>query len=582
HSMMDSGQHPKYAEYQSILSHFIREQFESRSAQLSQLPQQIPAQMVHGVTLSTMHGCPPNEIEAICRYMLEEKGLNTFVKLNPTLLGYPRVREILDTCGFDYIGLKEESFEHDLKLEQAISMLQRLTALGQQKQLCFGVKLTNTLGTINHKGALPGEEMYMSGRALFPLSINVAAVLSRAFDGKLPISYSGGASKFNIRDIFDTGIRPITMATDLLKPGGYLRQLECMRELDQSDSWGMTKVDVERLEALAKKAVSMEYTQKHWKAQDRIDAGGPLPMTDCYVAPCVTACAIKQDIPEYIRLLGEQRYADALELIYQRNALPAITGHICDHQCQYNCTRMDYDSALNIRELKKVALEKGWDEYQKRWHKPAGSGSKHPVAVLGAGPAGLSAGYFLARAGYQVTLFEREANAGGVVKNIIPQFRIPAETIQHDIDFVAAHGVKFEFGCDPALTVDKLTQQGFRYVFNGVGTDKNSGVKLAGDNRNVYKSLPFLRSYNRGDKLSLGRHVAVVGAGNTAMDCARAALKVPGVEDVTVIYRRTLNEMPAYREEYEEAVEDGVKFMFLTNPEQFDADGTLTARVMEL
>ncbi|MDN6229042.1 MAG: putative selenate reductase subunit YgfK, partial [Enterobacterales bacterium] len=562
HSMMDSGQHPKYAEYQSILSHFIREQFESRSAQLSQLPQQIPAQMVHGVTLSTMHGCPPNEIEAICRYMLEEKGLNTFVKLNPTLLGYPRVREILDTCGFDYIGLKEESFEHDLKLEQAISMLQRLTALGQQKQLCFGVKLTNTLGTINHKGALPGEEMYMSGRALFPLSINVAAVLSRAFDGKLPISYSGGASKFNIRDIFDTGIRPITMATDLLKPGGYLRQLECMRELDQSDSWGMTKVDVERLEALAKKAVSMEYTQKHWKAQDRIDAGGPLPMTDCYVAPCVTACAIKQDIPEYIRLLGEQRYADALELIYQRNALPAITGHICDHQCQYNCTRMDYDSALNIRELKKVALEKGWDEYQKRWHKPAGSGSKHPVAVLGAGPAGLSAGYFLARAGYQVTLFEREANAGGVVKNIIPQFRIPAETIQHDIDFVAAHGVKFEFGCDPALTVDKLTQQGFRYVFIGVGTDKNSGVKLAGDNRNVYKSLPFLRSYNRGDKLSLGRHVAVVGAGNTAMDCARAALKVPGVEDVTVIYRRTLNEMPAYREEYEEAVEDGVKFMF--------------------
>ncbi|MDN5450565.1 MAG: putative selenate reductase subunit YgfK, partial [Enterobacterales bacterium] len=582
HSMMDSGQHPKYAEYQSILSHFIREQFESRSAQLSQLPQQIPAQMVHGVTLSTMHGCPPNEIEAICRYMLEEKGLNTFVKLNPTLLGYPRVREILDTCGFDYIGLKEESFEHDLKLEQAISMLQRLTALGQQKQLCFGVKLTNTLGTINHKGALPGEEMYMSGRALFPLSINVAAVLSRAFDGKLPISYSGGASKFNIRDIFDTGIRPITMATDLLKPGGYLRQLECMRELDQSDSWGMTKVDVERLEALAKKAVSMEYTQKHWKAQDRIDAGGPLPMTDCYVAPCVTACAIKQDIPEYIRLLGEQRYADALELIYQRNALPAITGHICDHQCQYNCTRMDYDSALNIRELKKVALEKGWDEYQKRWHKPAGSGSKHPVAVLGAGPAGLSAGYFLARAGYQVTLFEREANAGGVVKNIIPQFRIPAETIQHDIDFVAAHGVKFEFGCDPELTVDKLTQQGFRYVFIGVGTDKNSGVKLAGDNRNVYKSLPFLRSYNRGDKLSLGRHVAVVGAGNTAMDCARAALKVPGVEDVTVIYRRTLNEMPAYREEYEEAVEDGVKFMFLTNPEQFDADGTLTARVMEL
>lgn len=589
HNMMDSAQHPKYAEYQHILAEWVKDEgfisqfaLSDQRGALAQLPEHIPAQLVSGITLSTMHGCPPDEIEAICRYMLAEKRLNTFVKLNPTLLGYPRVRSILDSCGFDYVGLKEESFEHDLKLEQAIAMLHRLTALGKQQNLGFGVKLTNTLGAINHKGALPGEEMYMSGRALFPLSINVAAVLSREFNGELPISYSGGASKFNVREIFDTGIRPITMATDLLKPGGYLRLTECMQELDASDSWPMTRIDVDKLQALADKAVSMEYTQKHWKSTDRIDAGGPLPMIDCYVAPCVTACAIKQDIPEYIRLLGEQRYADALELIYQRNALPAITGHICDHQCQYNCTRLDYDSALNIRELKKVALEKGWDEYQRRWHKPAGSGSKRPVAILGAGPAGLSAGYFLARAGYQVTLFEREANAGGVVKNIIPQFRIPAELIEHDIDFVAAHGVKMVYGCDPDLTVDKLQQQGFDYVFIGIGTDKNSGVKLAGNNRNVHKSLPFLRDFNLGKPMNLGKHVAVVGAGNTAMDCARAALKVPGVQDVTVLYRRTLNEMPAYREEYQEAVEDNVQFMFLTNPEHFDANGTLTARVMVL
>ncbi|EOV0991822.1 putative selenate reductase subunit YgfK [Edwardsiella piscicida] len=589
HDMMDSASHPKFAEYRRILARWVGDEaflsrlgLAERRDRLTALAAGIPADMAHGVTLSTMHGCPPDEIEAICRYMLEEKHLNTFVKLNPTLLGYARVREILDTCGFDYIGLKEESFDHDLKLAQALEMLKRLMTLGREKQLSFGVKLTNTLGTINNKGALPGGEMYMSGRALFPLSINVAAVLSRAFNGELPISYSGGASKFNIRDIFETGIRPITMATDLLKPGGYLRLTECMRELDRSEYWDMPKVDVARLEALAARAVSMEYTQKQWKSDDRIDAGGPLPQTDCYVAPCVTACAIKQDIPEYIRLMGEGRYADALAVIYQRNALPAITGHICDHQCQYNCTRLDYDSALNIRELKKVALERGWQEYKQRWHKPAGSGNKHPVAVIGAGPAGLSAGYFLARAGHPVTLFEREANAGGVVKNIIPQFRIPGELIAHDIEFVADHGVKFAFGCDPQLTVEQLQQQGFAYVLVGVGADKNSGVRLEGDNRNVYRSLPFLRDYNRGVALKLGKHVAVVGAGNTAMDCARAALRVPGVDDVTVLYRRTLNEMPAYREEYQEALEDGVKFMFLTNPERFEQDGTLVARVMAL
>lgn len=588
-NMMESGQHPKFGEYQQTLRACLEDTallqqigLGDRQAQLLALPQNIPSNMVSGLTLSTMHGCPPHEIEAICRYMLEEKGLNTYVKLNPTLLGYQRVREILDNTGFDYIGMKEEAFEHDLKLDRALEMLTRLQALGKEKRLNFGVKLTNTLGTINGKGALPGDEMYMSGRALFPLAINVAAVLSKAFDGKLPISYSGGASKFNIRAIFETGIRPITMATDLLKPGGYLRQVECMNELDKSDAWEMNQIDVTKLQALAELSLTMDYTQKEWKAQDKIDAGGPLPITDCYVAPCVTACAIKQDIPEYIRLLGQKRYADALEIIYQRNALPAITGHICDHQCQYNCTRMDYEQALNIRDLKQVAVEKGWDEYQQRWHKPAGSGDRHPVAVIGAGPAGLAAGYFLARAGHQVTLFEREANAGGVVKNIIPQFRIPAETIQHDIDFVAAHGVKFEYGCDPKLTVDTLQQQGFKYVCIGIGTDKNSGIKLQGDNQNLYKSLPFLRSFNRGDKLTLGSEVAVVGAGNTAMDCARAALRVPGVKNVTVLYRRSIQEMPAYREEYLEAVEDGVKFMFLTNPERFDSDGTLTARVMAL
>ncbi|VTN09534.1 putative selenate reductase subunit YgfK [Raoultella terrigena] len=154
---------------------------------------------------------------------------------------------------------------HDLKIDQALEMLHRLMALAKERRLGFGVKLTNTLGTINRKGALPGDEMYMSGRALFPLAINVAALLSREFDGRLPISYSGGASQLTIREIFETGIRPITMATDLLKPGGYLRLSACMRELEQASGWDLQQVDVPRLSALAEKAISMEYTQKHWE-----------------------------------------------------------------------------------------------------------------------------------------------------------------------------------------------------------------------------------------------------------------------------------------------------------------------------
>jgi len=588
-SMVDARQHPRFVEYVSTLEKWVNDEIfikdlglESRKAQLQSLPGRISSKIARGVTLSTMHGCPPHEIEAICQYMLEEKSLNTFVKLNPTLLGFSRVREILDSRGFDYLTVKQESFAHDLPLDQAKAMLRRLLTLSQQKKLSFGVKLTNTLGAVNTKGALPGEEFYMSGRALFPLSIQVAAILSREFNGELPVSYSGGASLFNIKDIFETGIRPITMATDLLKPGGYLRLLKCVKELDRSDTWQMTRIDVTKLEALAAKALTADYTQKSWRSKDVINAGGPLPLTDCYVAPCVSACAIHQDIPEYIDLLANERYADALEVIYRNNALPAITGHICDHQCQNNCTRLDYDIPLKIRDLKKVALEEGWAEYHSRWHKPAATGSRHPVAVIGMGPAGLSAGYFLARAGHPVTLFEREATAGGVCGHIVPRFRLPEELVRHDIDFVAEHGVKFEYGCDPSLSVDQLKAQGFEYVLIGIGADRNSGVKLEGDNPKVFKSLSFLRRYNSGEGLDLGQHVAVVGAGNTAMDCARAALRVGGVKDVTVIYRRSINELPAHREEYEEAVEDGVKFCFLTNPERFDADGRLTCRVMEL
>ncbi len=588
-SMVDAVGHPKFAEYLGTLQQWVSNEafiqelgLDSRRSRLQSLPARISSKIARGVTLSTMHGCPPHEIEAICRYMLEEKSLNTFVKLNPTLLGFDRVREILDTCGFEDLTVKPESFAHDLKLDQALAMLHRLRQLSQDKRLSFGVKLTNTLGAVNAKGVLPGDEFYMSGRALFPLSINVAALLSREFNGELPVSYSGGASLFNIRDLFETGIRPITMATDLLKPGGYLRLLECVKALEGSDAWGMTRIDVAKVEALAAQALTADYTQKAWRAKDVIDAGGPLPLTDCYVAPCVSACAIHQDIPEYIHLLAEERYADALDVIYHRNALPAITGHICDHQCQSNCTRLDYDSPLKIRDLKKVALEKGWDDYRRRWHMPAGSGTRHPVAVVGMGPAGLSAGYFLARAGHPVTLFEREASAGGVCGHIVPRFRLPEAIVRHDIDFVAEHGVKFEYGCDPRLTVEQLQAQGFEYVLVGIGADKNSGVQLEGGNRAVYKSLEFLRRFNQGEQLAMGAHVAVVGAGNTAMDCARAALRVPGVRDVTVIYRRSRSEVPAFAEEFEEAVEDGVKFRFLTNPERFDTDGTLACRVMAL
>lgn len=173
------------------------------------------------ITLSTMHGCPAEEIESICSYLISEKGLNLYLKCNPTLLGPTHVRELLDNAGFEYIDFEEHQFEVDLQFDKAIPMLERLIALAKKHNKVFGVKLTNTFPVQIHNKELPGEQMYMSGKSLLPLTIGVANLLSTHFGEELPISYSGGAVKQNIKSIFESGIWPITVCTILLQGEGY-------------------------------------------------------------------------------------------------------------------------------------------------------------------------------------------------------------------------------------------------------------------------------------------------------------------------------------------------------------------------
>lgn len=562
------------------------------------LSSRISSNICRSLTLSTMHGCPPHEIEAICSYMLTEKKLNTFVKLNPTLLGYERVRSILDTTGFDYIKLSREGFDKDLKYGDALSMLQRLTGTAETCGMSFGVKLSNTLGVVNNKGDLPGEEMYMSGRALFPLTINLAAEISADFAGQLPISYAGGACAFNVERIFRSGIRPITVATDLLKPGGYLRLGQMAGLLEKLDGWPDRNIDVQMVQSMAEEALHLDYTQKSWRGIERISIEEALPLTDCYAAPCKTACPINQDIPEYIRLVGEKRYGEALKLIYSRNALPAITGYICDHQCQYNCTRLDYEGSVRIREMKRIAVDNGFKDFKAQWRQPE-TRSRVKVCIVGAGPAGLAAAFFLAGEGFPVTVMEKEESAGGVVRHVLPRFRIPEKAILHDIGFVEAMGVEFRYGISPDLSIDELKKEGFSHICLAIGAETGNELPLAGDNSRVIESLEFLRNFHSNQMecsldskvsaaspssagASQGKRVAVVGGGNTAMDSARAVLKTAGVEKVTVVYRRTEREMPADREEYEQAKAEGIDFLFLHNPEKFTKEGKLYLRQMKL
>ena len=547
-NMIDARKSPLFEEYKAILKSLIEEggilegtDLEGHEKALKGLETRISPNISPSVTISTMHGCPPKEIEAICSYMLTEKHLNTFVKLNPTLLGYDTVREILDATGFTHVGLRRESFEHDLQYPDAIAMLHRLVELAKKEGLGFGVKLTNTLGNINDGSVLPGEEKYMSGRALLPISTTVAARLSQEFKGQLPVSYSGGCTIFSVKDIFDTGIRPITMATDMLKPGGYARMARMAEKLEkESKTWEKKDIDVEAVKELSHNARKAYYSQKEFRGNRQAKVNDDLPMFDCYVSPCMEACPIHQNIPDYVGLVGEGRYAEALGIIYEENALPNILCNICDHQCQFHCARMDYEGAVHIRDMKKIAVEKGTNDYLKQWQKP-GAPADVKAAVIGAGPAGLAASYFLARSGFDTTVFEKAANAGGVVANIIPKFRIDPAAVQADFQHVADHGVKFHFNSKmEEVTVKALKDAGYDYIYYAIGSEKDNLIKVEGDASKTIGALEFLEGFHEdGRILNLGAHVVVTGGGNTAMDAARAAKRVAGVEDVTVVYRRT-------------------------------------------
>ncbi|HWR41758.1 putative selenate reductase subunit YgfK [Sporomusa sp.] len=591
-NLRDASRHPYFlqclAEVETLVAEggFLKGTgLEDRLAQLTGIAGRISGNVCQSITLSTMHGCPPAEIERICVYLLTEKKIDMYVKLNPTLLTYQGVRSILDSTGFDYVELSEDAFDHDLQYADAIPMLTRLKKGADAQGRFFGVKLTNTLGSVNFKGKLPGGEMYMSGRALFPLSINLAAKISAEFQGEMPISFSGGITEHNVLEVFATGIKPVTLATELLKPGGYARMAAIATKLETASGWEVNKIDVAKLQALAEKALTADYLQKHFRGHAKASIKSQLPLFDCAAAPCKTACPINQDIPEYIRLAGQKRYAEALALIYEKNALPGITGTICDHACQHNCTRLDYEGCVQIREIKRLVVEQGWDEYHKNYILPQ-SKNGIKVAVMGAGPAGLASAYFLAREGFSVIVYETRESAGGTVKHVIPNFRINRETIDSDINFIKAHGVEFVFNSSPDLTPAGLKQQGYNYVIVavGAGAEKLFTLKAESDKQpQIIPALQFLAQFNQdASALNLGKSVITIGAGNTAMDASRTALRVKGVETSAIVYRRSIREMPADRAEYDLAVADNVDFNFLVNPERIDDQGKLVCQVMQL
>jgi putative selenate reductase len=562
--------------------HFARAFGASARAKVTALLSRFPAAPLHSVTLSTMHGCPPAEIEAIGSYLMEKKGFDTYVKLNPTLLGYDEARSILDATEWKGVGLKRHTFEADLQFDDALGLVSRLGELAEVQGRRFGIKLSNTLANENDGARLPGAERYMSGRALFPLTIRLAARLAGALpDFPRRFSYCGGVSALNAGELVAAGLGPLTVATDILKPGGYLRLSDMARAVvgaltEQARSGNSTakgggapgsptvpillrgegRPDSKRLARIASEALVRPEYRQGWKSHDAY-IEGPLPLFDCFAAPCIEACPVNQKVPEYIRLVADGRPAESLAMILADNPLPCITGTLCDHVCQAACSRNDYEGSVAIRAVKLAAANAASIPVEGDSRSPnakQAAGILPRVAVIGAGPAGLAAAHYLAQAGVPVTVFDRDGEAGGVVSNVVPSFRIPREAIEKDLARIKKLGAEFRMGSgvkDGAA----LRKEGFTSIIVASGAPVARELRLEGEGLRVVDALAFLAATARGDGDFAGvQSVLVAGGGNTAMDAVRRASRIKGVQSVAISYRRSRRDMPAEREEVEAAI----------------------------
>jgi len=532
---------------------------------------EINPQISNNVTLSTMHGCPPEEIEEIGNYLISEKKLNTAIKLNPTLLGKEELQKIILNSGFE-TTVPNIAFEHDLKYKDAVEIIKRLKQKAKENNLHFSLKLTNTLESINNKDIFSLDEkmMYASGRILHPISINLAKKLQNHFSGKLNISFSGGVDAFNISNIISSGLFPVTVCTDILKPGGYgkLHQyIENIRSEFPKNNFLQENKSLDKLNQYAQNVLNNKKYKKTFIHDINIKTNKQLNSFDCISAPCMDTCPTNQNIPDYMYHTANGDFKKAFEVIMQTNPFPNTTSMVCDHQCQTKCTRINYDNALQIREIKRFIAENAV-EYNYYENRKSQKFNQIKAGIIGAGPSGLSCAWFLRKAGFEVDIYEEKQKPGGMISGAIPSFRLTNEAIDIDIERILKSGIKIHFG--EKINKENFNQlrKKFNYLYIAAGAQKLKDVFIEGQNVcGVLNPLEFLFHVKENKSIKIGQNILILGGGNTAIDTARTAKRLVGKNaSVKIMYRRTIKQMPADFDEIISALDEGVEIIELASP----------------
>ncbi len=286
-------------------------------------------------------------------------------------------------------------------------------------------------------------------------------------------------------------------------------------------------------------------------------------------APCQYICPIDTKVPTYVSLINRKRFEEAWDMIKMDNPIPSGCARVCHHPCQTQCQANKWGGSISIRVLKRVATDYAMEKGLMKPTGPKGTLTGEKVGVIGAGPAGLAAANDLADKGYQVTIFERLENAGGAMAACIPEYRLPNEILNMDVDRILHKGVELKLNTEIGKDISFAdVRSQFKALFIATGCHESKSMRIKDEDADgVLYSMQFLNDKNlQRDEIKVGKRVGIIGGGNAAMDAARVAKRQPECEEVTLIYRRTRNEMPAFKEEIEAALDEGVVMMPLTNP----------------